>query len=567
MKYTVLSPWAEVSSTQVCALNPRLDTLNGRTIGMFSHFKGHSPYILREVEKEILKKYPEARFSYLQYPKDTREIKDDAEFQPVFKAWLDGVDGVIAAYGDAGSCAMYHAFNTAYVERCGKPAAMLTKGDIFMSAQRGASARHVPHLRFVKCPLQDLSFAPVLDEALINDTIRPAVVPVVDQLIDGLLRPLTEEEKATPEVAANQYARETFTGTLDEVNDHFYRRGWNNGLPIVPPTEESVAEMLTGTDYPRDYVVAELPPMLGKATVEKIAVNAVMAGCLPTYLPVLIAAVKGMVDPAIHLVGWTCSVAGFAPITMINGPIRRDIGLNCGNNLLSGYNKPNAAIARALALITMNISGCRPTLEDNAYTGHEARFGVCFGEDEENSPWKPFHTEFGLDENDNAVTLAWSHHRSFVIGGKTGPALLHAMLQVEDPGGFDPGCTYVISPVWAKMLADMGMSRRDVRTYIGEYARKAAGNSPLRWMRDNNHMPKDVPLPESDSSLYVRKFWTTEHLNIMVGGTTGGPRCCAFAGGGDHGGPSCTKIELPKCWPELVKKYSDMATTPDYIVY
>lgn len=235
MNYTVLSPWAEVSSTQVCALNPRLDTLNGRTIGMFSHFKGHSPYILREVEKEILKKYPEARFSYLQYPKDTREIKDDAEFQPAFKAWLDGVDGVIAAYGDAGSCAMYHAFNTAYVERCGKPAVMLTKGDIFMSAQRGASARHVPHLRFVKCTLQDLSFVPALDEALINDTIRPAVVPVVDQLIDGLLRPLTEEEKATPEVAANQYARETFTGTLDEVNDHFYRRGWNNGLPIVPP--------------------------------------------------------------------------------------------------------------------------------------------------------------------------------------------------------------------------------------------------------------------------------------------------------------------------------------------
>ena len=208
MNYTVLSPWAEVSSTQVCALNPRLDTLNGRTIGMFSHFKGHSPYILREVEKEILKKYPEARFSYLQYPKDTREIKDDAEFQPAFKAWLDGVDGVIAAYGDAGSCAMYHAFNTAYVERCGKPAVMLTKGDIFMSAQRGASARHVPHLRFVKCTLQDLSFVPALDEALINDTIRPAVVPVVDQLIDGLLRPLTEEEKATPEVAANQSARE-----------------------------------------------------------------------------------------------------------------------------------------------------------------------------------------------------------------------------------------------------------------------------------------------------------------------------------------------------------------------
>lgn len=567
MQYTVLSPWAEVDVSSMVALQPRLDTLSGKTIGMFSHFKGHSPIILKEIEKEILKQYPDAKFSYLQYPKDTREIREDADFQPVFREWLSGVDGVIAAYGDAGSCAMYHAFNTAYVEQCGKPAVMLVKGDILMSAQRGASARHLPHLRLVKCPLQDLSFVPALDENLIRNTIRPAVVPLVDQLIGGLLRPLTAEEASLPEVTANQYAEMTFTGTLDEINKIFYRYGWGNGLPIVPPTEEAVQEMLTGTDYPADYVVAELPPMLGKATVKKIAINAVMAGCLPTYLPILIAAVKGMVDPAIHLVGWTCSVAGFAPITMINGPIRKDIGLNCGSNLLSPYNKANAAIARALALIIMNISGCRPTLEDNAYTGHEARFGICFGEDEENSPWEPFHTAFGLGREDSAVTLAWCHHRSFVIGGKTGPDLLHAMCQTDDPGGFDPGCTYVISPVWAKMLADMGMSRKDVQVYISEYARKPAGNSPLRWMKDNNHMPKYVPLPESDPTLYSRKYWTTEHLNIMVGGTTGGPRCCALAGGGDHGGPSCTKIELPANWSALVEKYADQAAAPDYIVY
>jgi len=567
MQYTVLSPWAEVEAVQTTPLSPRLDTLNGKTIGMFSHFKGHSPYILREIEGEIRKKYPAAKFSYLQYPKDTREIKDDSEFRPVFLQWLAGVDGVIAAYGDAGSCAMYHAFNTAYVEQQGKPAVMLTKEDILMSAQRGASARHVPHLRFVPCKLLDQSFTPVLDADWLETVVRPAVLPTADALMDGLLRPLTAEESTACEVRANRCAAEEFTGTLAQVNDHFYRRGWTNGQPIIPPTREAVDEMLRGTDLPPDHVVACLPPMNGRATVEKIAINAVMAGCLPTYLPILIAAVKGMVDPAIHLVGWTCSVAGFAPLIMVNGPIRQAVGLNCSSNLLSPYFKANTAIAHALSYIVMNISGVRPTLEDNAYTGHEARFGICFGEDEENSPWAPYHTQYGMDAGDSAVTLAWAHHREFLIGGKTPEDLLHAMLQTDDPGGFDPGCTYVISPAWAKMLAKLGMDRKAIQTYISEYARKPAGSASVRWMTDNNHMPKYVPLPQKDPSLSARKYWTTEHLNIFVGGTTGGPRCCAFGGGGDHGGPSCTKIELPKDWDRLVEEYSGSARLPDYIVY
>lgn len=567
MEYTVLSPWAEVDVESESGLQPRLDTLSGKKIGMFSHFKGHSPFILKVVEEKIKEKYPDTEFVYLQYHKDTREIRDDEEFKPIFTEWLKKVDGVIAAYGDAGSCAMYHAFNTSYVEQMGKPAVLLVKGDLIMSAQRGASARHLPHLRMVKCSLLDQSFAPELDKTLIDTVIRPAVEPKVDELIDALVRPLTKEEAAAPEITANKYAKETFTGTLDEVNEFFYKRGWGNGLPIVPPTREAVDEMLKGTDLPPDHVVAKLPPMLGKATVEKIAINAVMAGCLPTYMHVLIAAVKGMADPVIHLVGWTCSVAGFAPLIMINGPIRNQIGINCGSNLLSPYYKASAAIARAFSLITMNISGVRPTMEDNAYTGHESRFGICFGEDEENSPWEPFHTSFGFDKNDNAVTLVWAHSREFVIGGKTSEDLLHAMCQTDNKGAFDPGCTYVISPVWAKMLSDLGMKRADVAKYISEYARKPSGNASVRWMTDNNHMPKYVPLPQKDASLYVRKYWSTEHLNLFVGGTMGGPRCCAFAGGGDHGGPSCTKMEMPKNWDELVKKYSSQAELPEYIDY
>lgn len=562
--FTALSPWAEVDMSDARALCPRLDTLDGKTIGMFSHFKGHSPIILKEVEKEIRKKYPRAKFTYLMYPKDTIEICDDPEFLPRFQEWAAGVDGVIAAYGDAGSCAMYHAFNTVLVEKLGKPAVMLTKRDILNSARRGAASRHMPNLRLVPCDLIDLSFVPALDQELIEGTIRPNVLPAVDGLIDGLLAPLSDEEKRVVVKDSNRYAEMTVSGTLQEVCSEMYRMGWTNGAAIIPPTREAVDEMLKGTPLPPDYVVAELPPMRGRATVEKIAINAVMAGCLPTYMPVLIAAVQAMTDPRIHLVGWTCSVAGFAPIITINGPIRRQIGLNCGNNILSPYFKANSTIGTALSYIIMNISGARPGLEDNSYTGHEARFGICFGEDEEHSPWPPLQTQFGFAPEDSTVTMSWCIGRTWFNKATTAKALLKTFCTADDQAGFAGGCSYVISPKCARILADAGYSREAVRDYISEYARKPAGDIKVRWMRDNNHVQRGAILPE-DPECSCRKFWNTDHLNIFVAGSEDTARGVMFVGGGDHGGPACAKVQLPENWDELVERYAGIA--PAYIDY
>lgn len=564
MNYTVLSPWGEVDTSGAIGLRPRLDTLNGKTIGMFSHFKGHSPIILKEVEREILKQYPEAKFTYLMYPKDTAEICDDPEFRPLFEEWIRGVDGVIAAYGDAGSCAMFHAFNTVFVEQLGKPAVMLTKKDILNSAKRGAASRLLPQLRFVPCGLMDLSFVPALDQALIDNTIRPAILPVIDEIIAGLLSPLTEEEKQVSKSIANQYASMELSGTVSEISNQMYRMGWTNGLPVVPPTREAVDEMLKGTPLPPDYVVAELSPMRGKATVEKIAINAVMAGCLPTHMPVLIAIVEAMVDPKIHLVGWTCSVAGFAPLITVNGPIAKQIGLNSGHNFLSPYEKAGHVISLAMAYIIMNISGVRPGLEDNSYTGHENRLGVCFAEDEENCPWPPLQTEFGFSPEDSTVTLAWYSGRLWFNKATTASALLETMCKAEDEAGFAPGCNYVISPKCAKLLADAGYSREDVKNYICEYARKPASGIAVRWMKDNNHLQKGAILP-ADPNCSCKKFWNTEHLNIFVVGSKDTPRGVMFSGGGDHGGPACAKMRLPENWDELVAKYSDIR--PEYVKY
>ena len=265
-KLKALSPWAEVDYEDARGLNPRVDTLDGKCIGLFAHFKGHSFLILDEIQKELAKRYPTATFTVLQYPKDTSEIENDPEFLPKFEEWLDGVDTVVAAYGDAGSCAMYHAYNTAFVEKLGKPAVLVAKDSVVMSARRGASARICPAMRIVVAPesLPDMSFHPALDQELIDTVIHPNVVAIMDDIVDALLSPLTEEEQAIPHSVANPLAEEIVEGTAQEINDVFYERGYTQGLPVAIPTEEAVSEMLRGTDLPRDYVVAKLPPHAGQ---------------------------------------------------------------------------------------------------------------------------------------------------------------------------------------------------------------------------------------------------------------------------------------------------------------
>lgn len=451
-KLKALSPWAEVDYEDARGLNPRVDTLDGKCIGLFAHFKGHSFLILDEIQKELAKRYPTATFTVLQYPKDTSEIENDPEFLPKFEEWLDGVDTVVAAYGDAGSCAMYHAYNTAFVEKLGKPAVLVAKDSVVMSARRGASARICPAMRIVVAPesLPDMSFHPALDQELIDTVIHPNVVAIMDDIVDALLSPLTEEEQAIPHSVANPLAEEIVEGTAQEINDVFYERGYTQGLPVAIPTEEAVSEMLRGTDLPRDYVVAKLPPMLGKATVEKIAINAVMAGCLPIHMPVLIAAVEAMNDPIIHLAGWTCSVAGFAPALCVNGPVARALNMNTNEAILSMYFKSNACVARALAYIIQNISGSRPGLEDNAYMGHEGSFWTVLAEDEANSPWEPLQTEYGFNEDDSTVFLYWYHDRAIFRGNRNVNYLLEKMCSYDNTWGFDPGCTFVITAAWRK---------------------------------------------------------------------------------------------------------------------
>jgi hypothetical protein len=562
VKYTVRSPWGEVDSSGRKGLSPRVDTLDGKTVGLFAHFKEHAPLMLAEIGRMLKREFPGAEFLPIQYTADTKEIKNDPEFRPFFLEWLDRVDAVIGAYGDAGSCAMFLAYNTAYIENLGKPAVMLCNKDVMSAAYRGAAARLVPSLRLVECPLPDFSLAPALDEEWMERDVRPGLAETTAKLADALTRPLAEFETRLPK-QEKHYANLTYTGDYREVNDYFYKMGWSNGTPIAPPTEEAVEEMLTGTDLSADCVVAEIPPMLGKATVEKIAINAVMTGCLPTYMPVLIAAVRGMTDPRIHLEGWTCSAAGWMPVATISGPIRTALNMTTESPFMSPYKKANAAIAKAISSIIMNIGGTRPGIEDVSQMGHEARFGVCLAENEEDSPWRPLQTDYGFGAEESAITLFWPQERHTVMG-KGAAGFLRNMCEKRMTLGWDFGCQFIISPVSAATLAAAGYNKKDVIDYIVEYARRPSDDIHSRWLRGNHHVPAHAVLPDGPG-YSVRHYWSDEHVFLIVGGNNYGSMGVALLGGGDHGGPSCTKIELPGHWDALVERYKPVK--PEYIRY
>ncbi len=561
MNDTVLSPWAEVDQSRLYGLSPRLDTLNGKTIGMFGDFMKAATLMLQVVEKHIRQKYPGARFSYFRYDAETTDIAKDAGVQQAFDTWLSQVDCVLAFYGAVPSSSLFLGYNAAYMEKCGKPTVMAVVPRTYSAGLRGVKARCVPGLRVMAFQPEVLDIFGRSDLEQTERNMGAGTEQFVKELLAGLTAPLTDEE-ITPTPASQALATRTFEGTPDEISDLFYSYGWTNGTPMKMPTREAVDQMLRGTDLPADYVVAKIPPMMGLATVEKIAINAVMAGCLPTYLPVLIAAVQAAMDPKIYLEGWCCSQSTWGPVLTLSGQAAKDIGFNTADHALTPAFRANTTIPRAFGYIMMNIGGVRPGVEDLSEMGHEFRLGFAMGDDQDSNPWQPLHMDFGFAEKDSAVTMFWpQEHR--VSTCTTVPAVLKALCKM-DPYGWDPGLAVILTPKCAKMMADAGWTKERILNYIVEYARKPAKEVDLQWLIQNNHPPKTVDLP-LDMEASTRTFWSREHMFLTVAGGQAGCMVTVLGGGGDHGGPACAKIQLPKNWDALVAQYR--CGKPSYVEY
>ena len=188
-----------------------------------------------------------------------------------------------------------------------------------------------------------------------------------------------------------------------------FQRGWTDGLPVTPPTDERVIAMLKGTRRRPDEVIGKIPPYLGACTVEKAAINAVLAGCKPEYMPVLLSALEAALEPVFTLHGVLATTYFSSPIIIVNGPVAKRIGMNCGINALGQGNRANATIGRALNLIVQNVGGGRPGEADRSTLGAPSKFTLCFAEDESDPGWEPLSVARGFARGVSAVTLFQGH--------------------------------------------------------------------------------------------------------------------------------------------------------------
>ena len=192
-----------------------------------------------------------------------------------------------------------------------------------------------------------------------------------------------------------------------ELEDEFeamFDRGWSDGLPLVPPTRERVERMLAATHLSATDIIAIIPPNLVEATVEKVAINAVMAGCKPAYLPVVIAGLQAVCNDEFNMHGVLATTMGVGPILIVNGPIRTELGMNSGMNVLGQGNRANSTIGRAVQLCVRNLGGGRPGEIDRSTHGQPGKLGLCFSEDEEGSPWTSLSESRGFDRGTSTVT-------------------------------------------------------------------------------------------------------------------------------------------------------------------
>ena len=318
-------------------------------------------------------------------------------------------------------------------------------------------------------------------------------------------------------------SRRVEIGAGEDPIEACFARGWTDGLPVVPPTPERVERMLGGTRRDRREVVAIVPPDLVECSVEKVAVNVVMAGCLPEHLPVVLAAVEAACTDTFNMHGILATTMSVGPIVIVNGPIRRRIGMNSGVNVLGQGNRANAAIGRALQLVVRNVGGGRPGGVDRAALGNPGKYTFCFAEDEEGSPWEPLSVERGMAPGVSAVTLFGGEGPRVVVDqlsrepdslARSIAGAIVAMMHPKLALFFD--VLLVVSPEHARVFAQAEWSKRQVREAILEHTVRPGAE----LLRGAGGIAEGMP-PQFAAAPKVPKLQADGLLIVHAGGKAG----------------------------------------------
>jgi hypothetical protein len=309
-----------------------------------------------------------------------------------------------------------------------------------------------------------------------------------------------------------------------EAYEHAYEQGWTDGLPIIPATPEAVEVFVAASGRDADEVIAILPPRKGRASVEVIAINAIMAGCKPEYMPVLIAAVEGVTDPSYPLELMQVTTNPMTPFLLVNGPVRRTLDINYGTGCLGPGWRANATIGRALRLVLINAGGAWPGVYSKTSFGSPLRYSYICGENEEENPWTPFHVDRGYGREESTVTAFKASNFCNISGGEgVGAEEILRQIATNMPpmyGGGD-GVLLLLGVNHARSLHEAGLSKRDIQCRLWELARLPASHFARAFVETERHAGRGddetVWRATSPDEIYIAVAGGPGPQNVYIG--------------------------------------------------
>jgi len=382
---------------------PRPDTLDGKTVALYWNGKQNGLDALARARELIEERFTGVTFvEMIGAQGGTTRYLDDEQLALIESK----VDAVVATTADCGSCCSWLMRDLCEIERRGVPAVGYTAAIFDEDARFSAKTFGVPEA----CPL-------IVPDCFSNKGTED-IRAMVDDSFDELVRMLTTERPVfdvLPEfdsmvlesAPALVFEGADLLDAFDAMQRRFVANGWSDGMPLVPPTRRKVDAMIEASGLDGDHEIGDFAPGFGIGTVEKIAANAVMAGCRPETMPVILAVMDCILDPSIGLRTWAMSTGPQAPLILVSGPVAQEIGMNSGVCALGpgSISEVNVAIGRALRLIMMNVGLSYPGITDMDTIGTPMKFSACVAENEERTPWDPWRVQQGFSREESTVTV------------------------------------------------------------------------------------------------------------------------------------------------------------------
>lgn len=375
-----------------------------------------------------------------------------------------------------------------------------------------------------------------------DESIQKAADAVIPQVLDGLLETearaeaLSRPEETRPEVQLEKFSGTDKLKAWEAFNAHYLEKGWGDGFPLIPPTEEKVNAMLKGTKRSPDDVITVLQPGMGLATVKALAINAVMAGCQPKHLPVLIAAVQAMNESEFQLRIVAMSTGPHTPMLVVNGPIAKELEINSGRGALGPGRESasNTVLGRAIRLILMNVGHAYLNSMDMDTLGSPNKYSMCIAENEKDSPWKPYHVSRGHASDESTVTVFSVEAQFGVFDTKnnTPEGILTSFAGTINSIGtaftrswFIPrrrsDCAVLLAPAHAKAIAAAGWDKEDVQAFL--YRESLL---PVKLFKNTEQMERLKPscrwILDAPDDMLLPVVGSQDWFHILVVGGPGG---------------------------------------------